>query len=141
MNCHRYIQEGPLTGKEEIAKIYAALDFDPATGQYGPNQKPVQWVRVHNLPDLAYFNHSQHVAVAGIECQSCHGPVEEMDVLRQHAPLTMGWCIQCHRDTEVNMEGNGYYEEFHKKLVEQHGADAKITVETIGGTECIRCHY
>jgi mono/diheme cytochrome c family protein len=141
MNCHRYIQEGPLTGKEEIAKIYAALDFDPATGQYGPDQKPIQWVRVHNLPDLAYFNHSQHVAVAGLACQTCHGPVEEMDVVKQFSPLTMGWCIECHRTTEVNMEGNGYYDEFHKKLIEEKGPDAKITVEAIGGTECIRCHY
>jgi len=141
MNCHRYIQEGPVTGKTEIAKIYAALDYDPASGEYGPNKKPIQWVRIHNLPDLAYFNHSQHVAVAKLACQTCHGPVEEMDVVKQFSKLTMGWCIDCHRTTEVNMADNGYYTEFHKKLVEMHGADAKITVESIGGTECIRCHY
>ncbi len=141
MNCHKYIQEGPITGKEEISKIYAALDFDPATGNYGSNPKPIQWVRIHNLPDLAYFNHSQHVKVAKIECQTCHGPVEEMDVVKQFSNLTMGWCIDCHRTTEVKMDENGYYTDFHKKLVEIHGEKAKITVETIGGTECIRCHY
>ncbi len=141
MNCHNYIQEGPVYGKEEIAKIYAALDFDPATGEYGDNPSPVQWVRVHNLPDLAYFNHAQHVNVAKIECQTCHGPVEEMDVLKQFSALTMGWCIDCHRKTEVDMAGNGYYDGFHQKLQEMHGPDAKFTVEDIGGTECIRCHY
>ena len=141
MNCHKYIQEGPVYGKEEIGKIYAALDYDPATQKYGPNQKPIQWVRVHNLPDLAYFNHSQHVKVGKLECQTCHGPVQEMDTMKQFSPLTMGWCIECHRTTEVKMDGNAYYNDFHKKLTEKYGADAKLTVEKIGGTECSRCHY
>lgn len=141
MNCHKYIQEGPVYGKEEIAKIYAALDYDPATGQYGTNPKPIQWIQVHNLPDLAYFNHSQHVKVGKIECQTCHGPVEEMDVVKQFSKLTMGWCIDCHRTTEVKMDGNGYYTDYHKKLVEKYGPEAKMTVEKIGGTECSRCHY
>ncbi|MFM7176780.1 MAG: c-type cytochrome [Bacteroidota bacterium] len=141
MNCHKYVQEGPKYGKDEIKKIYAALDYDPATQQYGNNPKPVKWIRVHNLPDLAYFNHAQHVTVAGIECQTCHGPVEEMEVLKQHSPLTMGWCIDCHRNTEVNMEGNAYYSDLHEKLKKQYGPEAKITVEKIGGLECARCHY
>lgn len=141
MNCHKYVQEGPKYGKDEIKKIYAALDYDPATQQYGNNPKPVKWIRVHNLPDLAYFNHSQHVKVAGIECQTCHGPVEEMEVLKQHSPLTMGWCIDCHRNTEVKMEGNAYYSELHEKLKKQYGPEAKITVDKIGGLECARCHY
>lgn len=141
MNCHKYVQEGPKYGKDEIKKIYAALDYDPATQKYGDNPKPVKWIRVHNLPDLAYFNHSQHVKVAGIECQTCHGPVEEMEVLKQHSPLTMGWCIDCHRNTEVNMEGNAYYSELHEKLKKQYGPEAKITVDKIGGLECARCHY
>jgi cytochrome c2 len=141
MNCHKYIQEGPVYGKEEIGKIYAALDYDPATQKYGPNQKPIQWVRVHNLPDLAYFNHSQHVKVGKIECQTCHGPVQEMDTLKQFSPLTMGWCIDCHRTTEVKMDGNAYYNDYHKKLTEKYGPEAKLTVEKIGGTECSRCHY
>lgn len=141
MNCHKYIQEGPVYGKEEISKIYAQLDYDPNTGVYGPNTKPVHWTRVHNLPDLAYFNHAQHVKAGQIKCQTCHGPVEEMDVLKQFSPLTMGWCIDCHRTTEVKMEGNAYYTDLHKKLKGKYGAEAKMTVEKIGGTECSRCHY
>ena len=141
MNCHTYVQEGPVYGKEEIAKLYDALDFNPETGVYGPNPKPVQWIQVHNLPDLAYFNHAQHTTVGGIDCQTCHGAVEEMDVVKQVAPLTMGWCIQCHLDTEVKMEGNAYYTELHDKLKEKYGADSKLTVDKIGGLECARCHY
>jgi cytochrome c2 len=141
MNCHKYIQEGPVYGKEEIGKIYAALDYDPATQKYGNNPKPIQWIRIHNLPDLAYFNHSQHVKVGKIECQTCHGPVQEMDTLYQYSKLTMGWCIDCHRTTEVKMDGNGYYTDYHKKLIEKYGPEAKLTVEKIGGTECSRCHY
>jgi len=141
MNCHKYVQEGPVYGKEEISKIYTALDYDPNTQEYGPDQKPIQWIRIHNLPDLAYFNHSQHFVVGEIECQTCHGPIEEMDVVKQYAPLTMGWCIECHIDTEVSMEGNGYYTDLHDKLKEKYGADSKITVEHIGGLECARCHY
>lgn len=141
MNCHKYIQEGPKYGKQEIAKIYASLDYDASTGNYGNNPKPTQWIRVHNLPDLAYFNHAQHVKVGKIECQTCHGPVEEMEVLKQFSPLTMGWCIDCHRKTEVKMDGNAYYDDYHRKLMEKYGPDTKITVEKIGGTECSRCHY
>ena len=141
MNCHKFVQEGPLHGKKEIAKIYAALDYNPETQVYGPNPKPVQWIRVHSLPDLAYFNHAQHVTVGKLECQTCHGPVQEMEVVKQFSPLTMGWCIQCHLDTEVQMEGNAYYTELHAKLKKQYGADTKLTVDKIGGLECARCHY
>lgn len=140
MNCHKYVQEGPH-GKEEIAKIYKALDYNPDTQVYGPNPKPIQWIRVHNLPDLAYFNHSQHVTVGKIECQTCHGPVQEMEIVKQFSPLTMGWCIHCHQATEVNMAGNGYYTALHEKLTKQYGADVKLTVDKIGGLECARCHY
>jgi mono/diheme cytochrome c family protein len=141
MNCHKYVQQGPLYGKTEIAKIYAALDYDPNTQVYGPNPKPIQWIRVHNLPDLAYFNHAQHTTVGNIQCQTCHGPVEEMEVMKQFSPLTMGWCIECHRTTEVKMEGNAYYTELHDKLKAQYGPEAKLTVDKIGGMECARCHY
>ncbi len=141
MNCHKFVQQGPLHGKTEIAKIYAALDYNPDTQVYGPNPKPVQWIRVHSLPDLAYFNHAQHVTVGKLECQTCHGPVQEMEVVKQFSPLTMGWCIQCHRDTEVKMEGNAYYTELHETLKKKYGADAKLTVDKIGGLECARCHY
>ncbi len=135
MNCHTSVK----TESSEIKKIYAALDYNPETKEYGSKQKPIEWVRVHNLPDLAYFNHSQHVKVAGIECQTCHGPIEEMDVVRQHSKLTMGWCINCHRETEVNTKGNAYYD----KLMEVHQKHSKepMKVEDIGGLECSKCHY
>ena len=143
MNCHKFVKEGKVTGKVEIAKIYAALDYDPATQQYGPNQKPIQWVRVHNLPDLAYFNHSQHTKVGGQQCQTCHGPVQEMTVAKQFAPLTMGWCIQCHIETPVKKAGNKYYDNFKPiDFNKYHGTgDTTLTVEKIGGTECSKCHY
>lgn len=130
MNCHMHIQN--VGGQEgispEIAKLYDAYD----------NDRPIEWVRVHNLPDLAYFNHSQHVVVGGIECQTCHGPIEEMEVVYQHSALTMGWCIDCHRNTEINSQGNEYYD----KLVLLH-ADSKdaLKVKDIGGLECAKCHY
>ncbi|MBA3900377.1 MAG: c-type cytochrome, partial [Bacteroidetes bacterium] len=92
MNCHKFISEGTLTGTAEIAKIYTALDYDPNTMLYGSNPTPIEWVRVHNLPDHAYFNHSQHVNAAGLSCQTCHGDVQDMDVVKQHSKLTMGWC-------------------------------------------------
>lgn len=143
MNCHAQIQEGPTTGTEEIAKIYAAVGWDPETFQYieGYEQKPIKWVRIHNLPDLAYFNHSQHVTAGQIACQECHGPVQEMEEVYQFAPLTMGWCVNCHRETQVQVNSNEYYTEMHEKLKEKYGADAKITVEMIGGLECGKCHY
>jgi mono/diheme cytochrome c family protein len=129
MNCHNQIRQGTITGEGEIAKIVAAWD----------NKKPVEWVRIHNLPDLAYFNHAQHVNVGGVECQTCHGPIETMDVVRQHSLLTMGWCIDCHRKTDVNAKGNAYYD----NLVELHNSGSKtpMKVEDIGGLECAKCHY
>jgi cytochrome c551/c552 len=144
MNCHKYVKKGPETGTEEIAKIYKALDYDPDKGTYGPNPKPIQWVRVHNLPDLAYFNHAQHVKVGQIACQTCHGPVQDsMTVVAQYSPLTMGWCIDCHRKTPVKMAGNGYYAAYdHSKFLhDRNSPDSVITVAKIGGLECARCHY
>lgn len=135
MNCHGQIK----TESSEIAKIYKALDYDKTTQTYGPNQKPIEWIRIHNLPDLAYFNHSQHVKVGGVECQTCHGEIQEMVVVKQHANLTMGWCIDCHRQTNVNTVGNKYYDQ----LVELHEASNKdqLKVKDIGGLECSKCHY
>ena len=142
MNCHKFVRKGPTTGTEEIAKIYKALDYDPDKGTYGPNQTPIQWVRVHNLPDFAYFNHSQHFVVGKIACQTCHGQVQDtMTVAGQAMPLTMGWCVNCHRTTKVKMAGNGYYDDYHKALNNKGVADSLITVEKIGGLECARCHY
>ncbi len=125
MNCHSQIKtESPKL--EKLRKSWA-------TG------KPIEWVRVHNLPDLAYFNHSQHVNVAGLECQQCHGPIEKMEVVQQYSPLTMGWCINCHRETVVKAEGNAYYD----KLLQAHNKSSKepLHVKDIGGLECSKCHY
>ena len=140
MNCHKAIQEGPVSGKKEIAKIYAALDYDPAKDTYGSNPKPIKWIKVHQLPEHAYFNHAQHVTVGKQECTTCHGPVAEMDTLRQFTPLTMGWCIDCHRKTEVKMEGNPYYNKLHEELKKTYGKKP-ITVSMMGGIECGKCHY
>ncbi len=143
MNCHAQIQEGAETGTEEIAKIYAAVGWDPETFQYIEDykEKPIKWIRIHNLPDLAYFNHSQHVTAGQIACQTCHGPIQEMEEVYQYSPLTMGWCINCHRETQVQVKTNDYYTEMHAKLKEKYGEDAQITVEMIGGLECGKCHY
>ncbi|MDX5347880.1 MAG: c-type cytochrome [Hymenobacteraceae bacterium] len=125
MNCHSQIKKESA----EIQKIYRAIE----------RNKPIEWVRIHNLPDLAYFNHSQHTNVAGVECQTCHGPIETMEVVAQYSPLTMGWCIECHRETPLNTQGNGYYD----KLVKMHESESKeaFTVASNGGTECSKCHY
>lgn len=142
MNCHKYVQEGPKYGKEEIAKIYEAAGWDPDKGQYVREAKPIEWVKIHNLPDHVYFNHAQHVNAGGLECQTCHGPIQEMEVVKQFAPLSMGWCINCHRQTEVKFADNEYYsifEKYHDDI--KNGKRKGVTVEDIGGTECQKCHY
>ena len=142
MNCHTYINEGRSEqGTQEISKIYAAIGFDPESRTYieGYEQQPIEWIRIHNLPDLAYFNHSQHVSVAGVECQECHGPIQEMEVVEQYSPLTMGWCINCHRETKVDTTNN-YYHDLNDDWVEKYHGDV-ITAEKIGGLECGKCHY
>jgi hypothetical protein len=105
-------------------------------------QGPIEWVRVHNLPDHAYFNHAQHVTVGKVECQTCHGEVEKMEVLAQASPLSMGWCINCHRQTEVKFTDNPYYAnyvQYHEEMAA--GKRSKVTVADIGGLECQKCHY
>ncbi|WP_136466044.1 c-type cytochrome [Flagellimonas onchidii] len=151
MNCHKSIYkvadetlaEGQKIGvdyNKEIQKLYKAVGWDEEEQEYTGETQPVQWVRVHNLPDFAYFNHSQHVSVAGVECQTCHGPVEEMEVVYQYAPLTMGWCINCHRETNVKMEGNEYYAAIHAELSKKYGVE-ELTAAMMGGLECGKCHY
>jgi len=151
MNCHKSITEynGELFGdysKEdldaEIQKIYDAIGWDKETLTYieGYKQKPIEWVRIHNLADFVYYNHAQHVTVAGFDCQKCHGPVEEMHEMYQFSPLTMGWCIECHRDTEIDLEDNDYYLKIHEQLAKKYGVE-KVTVAQMGGIECGKCHY
>lgn len=137
MNCHKVVK----TESPEIQKIYNALGYDPQTQKYDSTKaKPIQWVRIHNLPDLAYFNHSQHVKVGGIKCQTCHGQIQEMQEVYQYSPLTMKWCIQCHKRTEVNFKGNAYYD----RMTEVHDRikrGEKVTAASLGGIECGKCHY
>lgn len=105
-------------------------------------QGPIEWVRIHNMPDHVYFNHAQHVSVGKVECQTCHGPVEEMEVVYQHSPLSMGWCVNCHRQTEVKFADNEYYQSYQKYHEELQAGDRdKVTVEDIGGLGCQKCHY
>ncbi|MEO6346545.1 MAG: c-type cytochrome [Aquaticitalea sp.] len=150
MNCHKSISEvAPETATAdfskdyydgEIKKLYAAAGWDPAEQAYSGTPQPVKWIRIHNLPDFAYFNHSQHVVVGAVQCQTCHGPVEEMEVMYQFSPLTMGWCINCHRTTNVKVEDNAYYTKIHDQLSKKYGVD-KLTVAQMGGIECGKCHY
>jgi hypothetical protein len=142
MNCHKAVQGETETAQTEIGKIYTAAGYDLETQTYSKEPQGVEWVRIHNLPDHVYFNHSQHVVAGGVECQTCHGEVEKMDVLEQASPLSMGWCVNCHRQTEVNFKGNDYYKTWDKYHADLKSGDMdKVTVEDIGGLECQKCHY
>lgn len=150
MNCHMNIAEVAETTEmdgysttqlnAEIQKIYDAAGWDPDNLVYTGKTKPVKWVRIHNLPDFAYFNHSQHVTVGGVECQKCHGPIQEMHEVYQYSPLTMGWCIDCHRETKVDLKGNDYYKKIHEELSKKYGVE-QVTAAQLGGLECGKCHY
>lgn len=132
LNCHTLVREGTRTGRFEINKIHAAIE----------QQKPIEWVKIHNLPDYTYFNHAQHVSAGKIACQTCHGPVEEMDRVKQVSDLSMGWCINCHRTTEVQFMDNAFYdkyEQLHKDLKE--GKIDRVTAADVGGIDCMKCHY
>lgn len=132
MNCHVLIREGSHSGKFEIAKVVEANE----------SGTPIEWTRIHNLPDHVFFSHAIHVGSGKLDCKQCHGPVEEMDIMRQEADLSMGWCVNCHRDTKVDFEGNGYYEHYvklHEEL--KSGAIDSITASDIGANDCMKCHY
>ncbi|MCB9251059.1 MAG: cytochrome c3 family protein [Flavobacteriales bacterium] len=144
MNCHKYVTlrdryDGEVS--PEIAKIYKAIGWDSENNAYIPGykQKPIEWVRIHNLPDLAYFNHSQHVKVGKLECQTCHGPIEEMDKVYQYSSLQMNWCINCHKEKGIDVANNKYYEDLHKRLKME--GKTVYTVADNGGLECGKCHY
>lgn len=141
MNCHKVInqnQAGTEESKAEIAKIYFAVGWDGK--KYTGEEHPILWNKVHNLPDHVFFSHQQHVVVGKVECDQCHGDVKAMGTAELQRPLTMGWCIDCHRTTPVKMEGNGYYTELHERMKEKY-KDQPITVAMAGGIECGRCHY
>lgn len=154
MNCHMAINEytkGPqlfrpdgseVNGTAEIQKLYTYAGWDPDKQQYTGEGKPIEWERIHNLPDHVYFNHSQHVVVGQQQCQTCHGNITEMDEVHQFADLSMGWCVNCHRDTKVQFTDNKFYsiyEKFHDDIKSKK-IDS-VTVEMTGGIECQKCHY
>ncbi len=129
MNCHKVVKAGMRSGKFEINKIYRAEE----------SGKPIEWIRIHKLPDHVFFSHAQHVGVAKVKCQDCHGKVEEMDLVKQFSDLSMGWCVNCHRKTAVQID-NKYYENF-KAIHDEAKAGKKITAERLGGIDCAKCHY
>ncbi len=138
-----YVKEGNTEGVEEhVEDQWEEIVASLTNKNKKKLQGPIEWVRIHNTPDHAYFNHAQHVSVGKIECQTCHGPIQEMEKVQQYAPLGMGWCINCHRQTEVQFEGNEYYKayaKYHEEIA--NGERKKVTVEDIGGLECQKCHY
>ena len=181
MNCHKGINkyEGTdklvredgiaVDGTAEIQKLYEYAGWNPTTRQYNPDKngdgipdgaKPIEWVKIHNLPDHVYFNHSQHIKVGKQQCQTCHGNIQEMNEVYQFSNLSMGWCVNCHRESKVDFSHNGggnkyynsIYEKFYKQMADSvldvdgnkvanpHKLDS-VTVEKVGGTECQKCHY
>lgn len=154
MNCHMaissYSSKSPLydadgnkvDGTAEIQKLYQYAGWDASSKKYVTESKPIEWVRIHNLPDHVYFNHSQHVTVGKVQCQTCHGEITKMNEVYQFAPLSMGWCVNCHRSTKVQFDDNGFYsiyEKYHDAI--KNKTMDSVTVENIGGTECQKCHY
>lgn len=132
LNCHNVIRNGTNSGKFEINKIHTAVK----------SGKSLEWIKVHNLPDHAFFSHEQHVKVGNLECASCHGAVETMDIIQQHSDLSMGWCIDCHRQTKVDFENNAYYSSFEKLTEDMAtGRIDSVTVSDVGGLNCMKCHY
>ena len=142
-----YMENKGLKSLDDAGRIHVQNEWDGIVDALkndsnGKIQGPVEWVRIHNLADHVYFNHSQHVQVAKIECQQCHGKIEEMDVVAQYSTLGMGWCINCHRETEVKFADNGYYEQYERYHQEiKDGTRSAVTVKDIGGLECQKCHY
>jgi cytochrome c553 len=161
MNCHKVVstyEKGPkifdeegkeIDGTAEIHKLYQYAGFTPGpNAQWDPSKaKSPQWIKIHNLPDHVYFNHAQHVRVGNVACQTCHGNIQEMDKVKQQSELSMGWCVNCHRQTKVNFNytdstGNKFYsiyEKFHNDF--KAGKMDSVTVKDIGGVECQKCHY
>jgi len=158
MNCHAAINDyhgerlqredgSRVSPDDEIRKLYSYSGYDPDKGKYTREGHPIEWVKIHNLPDHVFFSHAQHVHAGKVQCQTCHGPVQEMDEVRQFAPLSMGWCINCHRTSKVDFpdstgKGNRFYSIYRKFSRDlANGRMDSVTVENIGGTECQKCHY
>lgn len=132
MNCHIVVREGSRSGRFEIDKLVQAHE----------EGRSIEWIRIHQLPDHAFFSHAQHVGVGKLDCAECHGQVENMHIVRQENDLSMGWCLDCHRETNVNFPGNDYYEtyeKFHEEI--KAGIRDSVTAADIGANECAKCHY
>lgn len=132
MNCHLMVRNGTRSGAFEISKIITAYE----------NKTPIEWIKVHNLPDHVFFSHAQHVGAGGLKCQECHGEVEKMDIIRQVSDLSMGWCINCHRTKKLNIHSNKFYSEYRDLAARiKKGEIDSVSVSMLGGTECMKCHY
>ena len=153
MNCHMAINEykgekltdadgKEVNGTAEIQKLYKYAGYEQGKPWDASKAKPIEWVRIHNLPDHVYFNHAQHVNAGRVQCQTCHGEVTSYNEMYQYSPLSMGWCINCHRTTKVQFDNNGFYSmyEKYKEDIKNHKMDS-VTVKDIGGAECQKCHY
>lgn len=116
MNCHGLLERQTV----EIEKLKEAVQ----------QQRPVSWIKVHHLPEFVYFNHSQHV-LSGVACRRCHGPVETMERVEQVAPLTMGWCIECHR-ARAGAPTNG---------IVRAAVTLRAKPRPVPGLDCGKCHY
>jgi hypothetical protein len=129
MNCHGQVDSN---NPEEVQKIRDSWN----------SGEPIEWVRVHNLPDYAYFSHEAHVNV-GVGCETCHGRIDQMDVVFQKEPLSMSWCLDCHRNPEQNVRPveevttMGYEPEDQLELGKRLVSQKNIHPPTY----CQGCHY
>lgn len=159
MNCHKQINEytgeqlfdyegNKVDGTAQIKELYKYAGWNEEKKEYNRHADgsikatPIEWVKIHNLADFVYFNHSQHVNVGNVQCQTCHGPIQEMHEVKQFESLSMGWCINCHRETKVDFQNNNYYsifEKYHQEIKE--GKRDGVTEAELGGLECQKCHY
>jgi hypothetical protein len=146
MNCHKVVSSGfdavleerDLAAAEErdvrrivspeIAKIYTAMGLDEELEPNGVGPVPIPWVRVHNLQDFVAFNHSVHVS-RGLACQTCHGPVQAMERVRQFSDLSMGWCVNCHRENGVD------------PVMGSSTDNTRLDASQHVSTDCSVCHY
>lgn len=164
MNCHKAINEytgaethpliaedgSKIDGTAEIQKLYKYAGWDPIKKAYNLDAngnimaKPIPWTKIHNLPDHVAFNHNTHVKSGQVPCQRCHGPIQEMDEVYQFSDLSMGSCINCHRETKVQFTDNKYYsifQKYHDEIKAGTRAKGDVKVADVGGLECAKCHY
>jgi hypothetical protein len=149
--CHTSVETSAFAGMPPTttcmtchSQLFSNAEMLAPVRQSLAENKPLHWARVHRLPDYVYFDHSIHVA-KGVGCRTCHGQVETMPLMRQEAPLTMGWCLDCHRDPAPNLRPRDQVfstqwtppadqlEQGKRLLTEYH-------IKTDHLTDCSRCH-